>query len=92
VSRNRDLGIEVNRWGYRLDPDEPAYPCGLMAMSMFNDTFTIIDSNGKQVNLIETGIAWPLDVLNKYKNLPISDFRRYQWMDVENGSILKRIK
>jgi hypothetical protein len=76
----------VNRWGYRLDPDEPAYPCGLMAMSVFNDTYTIIDSNDQQVNVTETGITWSDDVEKKYKNLPIEDYRRYQWINVENGT------
>ncbi|GAA5798358.1 hypothetical protein HPULCUR_003760 [Helicostylum pulchrum] len=43
------------------------YPCGLIANSMFNDTFdvTFLNSPGSQTNATmnfdETGIAWPAD-------------------------------
>ncbi|KAI9361552.1 CDC50/LEM3 family [Pilaira anomala] len=43
------------------------YPCGLIANSMFNDTFTVAfvnppgGQNNSTVNFDETGIAWPAD-------------------------------
>lgn len=36
------------------------YPCGLIANSMFNDTFSNLTSqNGSVFGLIESGLAWP---------------------------------
>ena len=44
-------------------------PCGLIAYSVFNDTFTT-----SSVNVQETGIAWPSD-LSKYANPSVRDQR-----------------
>jgi len=50
-------------------------PCGLVAYSVFNDTFSIASSNGSQIALSTDNIAWSSDK-DKYKNpkkLNISD-------------------
>ena len=39
-----------------------ANPCGMIAYSVFNDSFSL----GSSVTIEDTGIAWPSD-LNKYK-------------------------
>lgn len=53
----------------------PLYPCGLVAYSMFNDTFSapiVHASSGGTVSLLNTwsedNIAWPLDKEKKFKN------------------------
>lgn len=67
-----------------LNDEDPAFPCGLIAKSFFNDTFAIKDSTGKTVEIDENNIAWPADLSLKYK-LPesIAD-RRKMWINTTN--------
>lgn len=57
----------------KLDDEEPAIPCGLVAKSFFNDTFQLFrkDENGKKVTVSISGsnIAWTSDVEYKFKNI-----------------------
>jgi hypothetical protein len=46
------------------------FPCGLIAKSMFTDEFSFVDA---QINMSETGIAWPSDLEHKFK-APASPF------------------
>ena len=56
--------------GTPLEPDEPAFPCGLVAKSLFNDTFTLIRlDSGETIQIDEDNIAWKSDVEYKFKNL-----------------------
>ncbi|KAF3760501.1 hypothetical protein M406DRAFT_93352 [Cryphonectria parasitica EP155] len=53
----------------------PYYPCGLIANSIFNDTFsnlTAVGSSGNNYTMTEKGIAWDSDK-SLYKDIP-SDF------------------
>lgn len=43
-------------------------PCGLIAWSLFNDTYTLRTPAGKLVPLSKAGIAWDSDVERKFKN------------------------
>lgn len=71
-----------------LDPDEAAFPCGLVAKSFFTDKFTkFVDSDGNPFEIDETGIAWESDKEYKFKNLD-SDWENRQWLDVEDGKSL----
>ncbi|GAM25935.1 hypothetical protein SAMD00019534_091100 [Acytostelium subglobosum LB1] len=45
-------------------------PCGLVARSMFNDTFSLFDKDGATVVLQKKGIAWGSDIDKKFKNPP----------------------
>jgi len=47
-------------------------PCGLIAKSYFNDTFTLRSPNNNLVPLKKKGIAWSSDLDHKFKN-PGSD-------------------
>lgn len=55
--------------GKVLADDSPAIPCGLVAKSVFNDTYKLQDSNGKTIPIIESGIAWSSDIQYKFKNI-----------------------
>ena len=46
------------------------YPCGLIARSMFNDTFSNLrlDSGGADIPLNTRNIAWPSDIEKKFLN------------------------
>lgn len=60
--------------GKLLDPDAVAYPCGLVAQSLFNDTFIISKTypfapGAGQVFINDTNIAWKSDTTYRFKNL-----------------------
>ena len=79
--------------GNLLKDTDPAIPCGLVAKSVFNDTFVLKDESGKKVEIIETGIAWASDVQYKFKNIEnVPDgkgtYKDVQWMDMTNGTYL----
>ncbi|PRP80850.1 hypothetical protein PROFUN_11405 [Planoprotostelium fungivorum] len=46
------------------------FPCGLIAASFFNDTFSMRDTNGTLVPWTKQGIAWRSDVEKKFGNIP----------------------
>lgn len=50
------------------DPSNVINPCGLVAYSVFNDSFALHDKNGVMIALNESGIAWPSDLQYKFKN------------------------
>jgi len=47
-------------------------PCGLIAKSLFNDTFILYNSSGSPIPLRKDGIAWSSDKDTKFKNPPIN--------------------
>jgi len=56
------------------DNSNPAtfyFPCGLIARSLFNDTYDVRDSAGNLVPLTSDGIAWASDLADKYNNPPV---------------------
>lgn len=64
--------------GTLLVGSAPANPCGIIAYSIFNDSYTILFPNGSALTSLTTdGIAWPSD-MQKYK---ISD-ASLQWYNV----------
>ena len=72
-------------------PDsQEAVPCGLVAKSIFNDTFKLFGPKG-EVNISSKGIAWKSDVQYKFRNLynkippsnPQKTWEDLQWHDME---------
>ena len=59
-----------------------ASPCGLIANSIFNDTYEVWDSAGVNITINDTGITWPDDKGDKFKRTP--DSAKTQWVDPEN--------
>jgi len=51
------------------DPNYYYYPCGLIAKSLFNDTFVLM-KDGVPIPLQKTGIAWETDKQKKFRNPP----------------------
>ena len=78
----------------KLDPEAPAIPCGLIARSIFNDTYKLFKrgedgQDDVQIPINEKGIAWGTDVSMNYKNIETMpgdgreiDWREYQWYDM----------
>jgi hypothetical protein len=58
--RNIDLYTTLSINNQTLDPQGPANPCGLIAFSVFNDTYSITNSSG-EIPVTSEGIAWPSD-------------------------------
>eukprot|EP00118_Oscarella_pearsei_P009256 m.52374 g.52374 ORF g.52374 m.52374 type:complete len:368 (+) comp34203_c0_seq4:1562-2665(+) len=64
----------------------PYAPCGMIANSLFNDSFKIETGSGEdvvEVKLIRTGIAWSSDRDGKFKNPPAKTIEalKYQFND-----------
>jgi hypothetical protein len=57
---------------YQLDPEASANPCGLIAKSVFNDTYNLYEyddfnrANKRAIPINSTGIAWQSDIDMKY--------------------------
>jgi len=78
---NKDLlsaGINQTVSGISFDtiPDEAAIPCGLIAKSLFNDTYEVWANNktgdktalNVNITIDDSSIAWESDVNYKFKN------------------------
>jgi hypothetical protein len=61
--------------GKALKADAPAIPCGLVAKSVFNDTYTLKlktspdAKDGKKIDIDQNNIAWSSDVAYKFNNI-----------------------
>lgn len=78
----KDLGIKTTLSGKRLDDDEPANPCGLMARTVFNDTYTLEQMDGTPIFIDETNISWPSD--REHRFAYPENYRDLQWRDVKD--------
>jgi len=69
---NSDLGKEYAYDGVtKLNQSEPANPCGLVAKSLFNDTYTFYNTNpsglsadalkAAKIDIDDSNIAWKSD-------------------------------
>ena len=83
IYTNKDMGFEKGRKAAdketELNLDDVAIPCGLIAKTYFNDTFSKWKINDEDLEVNEKNIAWAKDK-DLYKN---SDISR-QWIDVED--------
>jgi len=73
VVTNEDMGKEIAYDTVTvLDPDEVAIPCGLIAKSVFNDTYLLNQYEDFRdsgiVSIDDSDIAWKSDVDFKFKN------------------------
>ena len=64
---NKDMEVENSIDGKKLDQDDLAIPCGLMAKNYFNDSFSFFKENGEKLLISETNITRKSD-REKYKN------------------------
>mmetsp|Transcript_4918 Transcript_4918/g.9208 ORF Transcript_4918/g.9208 Transcript_4918/m.9208 type:complete len:288 (-) Transcript_4918:737-1600(-) len=75
-----DLELITN---LNLDDDDPANPCGLIARSLFNDTFSLYyPKSGKEVEIDQDSITWGVEREEMYDRA--DDWKEDQWTDVEN--------
>jgi hypothetical protein len=81
ITTMKDVGIYKSIGGFPLSPNDTANPCGLIAKSFFNDTYSLYQNTTK-IFIDESNIAWDSDKKGRYKNSPNSSF--VQWKDVED--------
>lgn len=94
VTQNKHLFTKKSVSGIDLDPEAQAFPCGLVARSLFNDTFELRYTNGASSTLYtleEKGIAWPDDVNYRYKNSN-GTWQSNQWVDVTSERFMTWMK
>ena len=65
--------------GIPLDPNAIASPCGAIAYTFFNDTFSLFYQNGSQIMINQTLITRPNDAGSKYK--PSQNSNSTQWIN-----------
>lgn len=80
IITNGDLEFTHNVNGTLLDPQAAAFPCGLVAKSFFNDTFSLYKETesgelGDDIPIDDGDIAWESDVKHKFKNMDSSDWK-----------------
>jgi hypothetical protein len=82
---NQKFNMKVDPLTKKKTPlanSDPAIPCGLVAKSIFNDTFSLykVEEGGKKkVDIIETGIAWSSDIIYKFKNVEMPSGSSQTW-------------
>jgi len=59
----------ISENGEQHDANKFYFPCGLIAWSLFNDTFKL-SQNGTRISLKKNGIAWDSDRTKKFRNPP----------------------
>jgi len=66
------------------DLELPAIPCGLVAKSIFNDTYELYDPSSQNVTIDDTDIAWSSDREFKFANIKADDkdHKEIQWLDM----------
>lgn len=100
IITNKDLGREFSVDNTKLDPEEIAHPCGLIARSFFNDSFELyyynnattgennVNSDNEDSNFISSDIKVPITI---YKDgiASKSDKKRFKNMKNENWKSLQ---
>lgn len=76
----KDLYEDYYLNGTAIPDDAVAFPCGIMARTMFNDTFEIYDPSNNRVAINESGIAWESDKDYLFHNYD-GDYTSKQWID-----------
>ncbi|XP_051912656.1 uncharacterized protein LOC127594977 [Hippocampus zosterae] len=74
-------GIFSSWAGVPLHPDAVASPCGAIAFTTFNDTYSLAGPDGS-LYVTPSGISWPGDKGLKFKRSPNS--AQEQWIDPED--------
>lgn len=94
VTTNSDMGVTKSFDGTDLDQTATAYPCGLIAKSVFTDKYTLstvsfqdanYDAATDDVSFDESNIAWKSD-RKKFQN-QAGNWESIQWLDMTNRKI-----
>jgi hypothetical protein len=98
IIKNKDLAPQINSF-FRSktnftasELELPAMPCGLVAKSLFTDTYLFKTLAGVNIPIDEKGIAWQSDIDYKFKNFlngtlvngAAKNWDQVQWTDMTN--------
>ena len=93
---NSNLYTTVAIDGTPLNPNGIANPCGIIAYTIFNDTFSL-ESNSNTVPIANTGIAWPSD-FSRFKSgnksemwYDVMDERFMNWMRIASTPNFRKL-
>lgn len=95
IVKNKDVSPTLKSYNgkHTLDPEGVAWPCGLVAKSVFNDRYALKENkaNGKSITINQDNIAWESDKEYKFKNgngdpSKGLNWDDVQWMNVEDGN------
>jgi hypothetical protein len=78
---NSDMKVTKSWAGVTLDPNAIASPCGAIAYTFYNDTFSL-SFNGNNIPIDQGGITWTNDVYGKFRRASNSNLT--QWIDPQN--------
>lgn len=85
IIKNQDIDKVFAADGVtKLDPEAIAIPCGLIAKSFFNDTYSLsqVENFATTLDIDSSDIAWKSDVDFKFKNQDREDWDTVQWHDI----------
>lgn len=68
--------------------DDAAYPCGLIAKYMFDDTYMLYDNTSSRVTIDESNIAHSVDRDYKFKHPLNGNASQLLWRDVEDCKVI----
>ena len=70
IITNANMGVTTSVDGTALEPNDIAYPCGLIAKSVFTDSYVLSTTSDMNtlVDIDSSDIAWKSDVEYKFKN------------------------
>jgi len=79
IKLNKDISPSLKAFwkNVTLKPEDPAIPCGLVAKSVFTDSYTVYLNNEEQ-KINSTGISWESDRLWKFKNIIDDDVNKWK--------------
>ena len=81
--------FNLNKPAVKLADDLPAIPCGLVAKSLFNDTYILEKckddacTQKTKIDIDSNNIAWASDKTYKFKNIEKDLPAGKKWQDVQ---------
>lgn len=90
ATTNKEMGKTQSYNKKKLEENELAIPCGLMAKAFPEESFTLKGKNSGEIQINDKNISWKADRDKLFKNLQTKDgnlntsWGDYQWLDMTN--------
>lgn len=83
------MPVNVSITGSPLDPEAIANPCGIIAATIFNDSF-VMQLGSNNISIADTGIAWPSDL--KRFIIPNATSKNSMWYDITQERFMNWVR